>query len=66
MYIISLSEMAFVGDKKKNMECAKHAGVKAILMNRTDERKEYGQDFEKKFKRVSDDSEIKSNLYISL
>jgi putative hydrolase of the HAD superfamily len=38
--------MAFVGDKKKNMECAKRAGVKAILINRTDERKEYGQDFE--------------------
>ena len=58
--------MAFVGNEKKDMECAKRAGVKAILMNRTDERKEYGQDFEKKLKRVSDDSEIKSNLYISL
>ncbi len=43
---ISLLEMVFVGDEKKDMECAKNAGVVAVLINRTDEKREYGQDFE--------------------
>ena len=43
---ISLSEMVFVGDEKKDMECAKNAGAVAVLINRTDEKREYGQDFE--------------------
>ena len=36
--------MAFVGDESKDMECARNAGVKAILINRTDEKKDFGQD----------------------
>ena len=35
---------AFVGDESKDMECARNAGVKAILINRTDEKKDFGQD----------------------
>ena len=41
---IDPSEMAFVGDENKDMECARNAGVKAILINRTDEKKDFGQD----------------------
>ena len=41
---IDPSEMAFVGDESKDMECARNAGVKAILINRTDEKKDFGQD----------------------
>ena len=41
---IDSSEMAFVGDESKDMECARNAGVKAILINRTDEKKDFGQD----------------------
>lgn len=39
-------EMIFVGDEKKDIECAKNAGAKAVLINRTNEQKEYGQDLE--------------------
>ena len=39
-------EMAFVGDERKDVECAKNAGATAILINRTGERRDYGQDFE--------------------
>lgn len=41
---IDPSEMAFVGDEIKDMICAHKAGSKAILINRTDEAKDYGQD----------------------
>ncbi len=41
---ISISEMAFAGDEKKDIECAKNAGAFAVLVNRTDEEKDYGQD----------------------
>lgn len=41
---IDPSEMAFVGDESKDMECARNAGVEAILINRTDEKKDFGQD----------------------
>ena len=41
---IDPSEMACVGDESKDMECARNAGVKAILINRTDEKKDFGQD----------------------
>ena len=34
---ISLSEMVFVGDEKKDMEYAKNAGVVAVLINGTKE-----------------------------
>ena len=39
-------ELAFVGDEAKDMECARNAGVLGILVNRTDEKKEFGQDLE--------------------
>ena len=38
------SELAFIGDEPKDMECAHNAGATAILINRTDEKKDYGQD----------------------
>ena len=41
---IAPSEMIFVGDEKKDVECAISAGVVSVLVNRTDEKKEYGQD----------------------
>lgn len=40
------SEMIFVGDEKKDMECAINAGAVAILINRSDEEKKYGQNYE--------------------
>ena len=43
---IDPSEMIFVGDEIKDMVCAHNAGTKAILINRTDEDKDYGQDME--------------------
>ncbi|MBR6366171.1 MAG: HAD family hydrolase [Lachnospiraceae bacterium] len=39
-------ELAFVGDEAKDMECARNAGALGILVNRTDEKKEFGQDLE--------------------
>lgn len=41
---IDVSEMVFVGDEKKDVECAKNAGAFAVLINRTDEEKDFGQD----------------------
>ena len=38
--------MAFVGDEIKDMNCAHNAGTKAVLINRTGEKKDYGQDIE--------------------
>jgi putative hydrolase of the HAD superfamily len=43
---INPSEMIFVADEIKDMVCAHNAGTKAILINRTDEDKDYGQDME--------------------
>lgn len=43
---IDPSEMAFVGDEIKDMNCAHNAGTKAVLINRTGEKKDYGQDIE--------------------
>ena len=40
------SEMIFVGDEKKDMECAINAGAIAILINRSDEEKKYGQNYD--------------------
>lgn len=40
------SEMIFVGDEKKDMECAINVGAIAILINRSDEEKKYGQNYE--------------------
>ena len=38
--------IAFVGDEIKDMRCAKGAGAAAVLINRTGEPKDYGQDEE--------------------
>ena len=38
--------MALVGDESKDVDCAHNAGAKAILINRTGEIKDYGQDIE--------------------
>ena len=43
---IDPSEMAFVGDEIKDMNCAHNAGTKAVLIKRTGEKKDYGQDIE--------------------
>ena len=32
-------------DEKKDIECAKNAGAISVLINRTDEEKNYGQDY---------------------
>ena len=37
-------ELVFVGDEQKDIECAHNAGTKGILINRTKEDKDYGQD----------------------
>ena len=36
-------QMAFVGDEKKDIECGNAAGAMSVLVNRTDEVREYGQ-----------------------
>lgn len=41
---IAPGEMMFVGDEKKDIECALNAGAASVLINRTDDVKEYGQD----------------------
>ena len=43
---IPADELAFVGDEIKDMQCAKGAGAKAVLINRTGEPKDYGQEVE--------------------
>lgn len=43
---IAPSELVFVGDEKKDIECAHNAGTKGILINRTKEEKDFGQDLE--------------------
>ncbi|MCR4768296.1 MAG: HAD hydrolase-like protein [Saccharofermentans sp.] len=40
------SGMMFVGDEIKDMLCAHNAGAMAVLINRTGEIKDYGQDIE--------------------
>ena len=42
---IPVNKIAFIGDEKKDVECAKNAGAIAILINRSDEEKDYGQDY---------------------
>lgn len=42
---IATSEMMFVGDEKKDIECALGAGAVAVLINRSDEKISFGQDF---------------------
>ncbi len=43
---IDSSEMVFVGDEEKDMICALNAGAYAVLINREDIVKQYGQDME--------------------
>lgn len=42
---ITTTEMMFVGDEKKDIECALSAGAVAVLINRSDEAISFGQDF---------------------
>ena len=39
-------EIAFIGDEIKDVQCAKNAGAVSVLINRTSETKDYGQDYE--------------------
>lgn len=39
-----LSDIVFVGDEEKDMVCARNAGAYAVLINRDDVVKDYGQD----------------------
>lgn len=41
---IALPEILFVGDEEKDMLCARNAGAYAVLINRDDVIKNYGQD----------------------
>ena len=41
---IDTLELVFVGDEQKDIESAHNAGTKGILINRTAEDKDYGQD----------------------
>ena len=43
---VPVSETAFVGDEIKDVQCAKNAGAVSVLINRTGERKDFGQDYE--------------------
>ena len=43
---IPVQETAFVGDEIKDVQCAKNAGAVSVLINRTGETKDYGQDYE--------------------
>ena len=38
-------EMIFVGDERKDIECARNAGATAVLINRDAEEKDFGQDY---------------------
>ena len=40
---VDISEIIFVGDEEKDIVCANNAGAYSVLINRSDERKEYGQ-----------------------
>ena len=42
---IAVDKIAFVGDEKKDVECAKNAGAIAVLINRDNEEQYYGQDY---------------------
>ena len=38
-----ISEIVFVGDEEKDIICANNEGAYSVLINRSEERKEYGQ-----------------------
>ena len=42
---IRTSEMIFAGDEKKDVECALNAGATAVLINRDEKEKDFGQDY---------------------
>ena len=42
---IKASELLFVGDERKDIECAINAGSVSVLINRDPEEKNYGQDY---------------------
>ena len=42
---VDASEILFVGDEKKDMECAHNAGVTGVLISRRNEVKNLGQDY---------------------
>ncbi|MBO4638020.1 MAG: HAD family hydrolase [Clostridiales bacterium] len=41
---VPVEETAFVGDEDKDILCARNAGAVSILINRTEEARDYGQD----------------------
>ena len=43
---VPVSETLFVGDEVKDVQCAKNAGAVSVLINRSGEKKDYGQDYE--------------------
>ena len=43
---VDMKEMVFVGDEEKDIMCAANAGVYSVLINRSDEIKNYGQNRE--------------------
>lgn len=52
---VNPQEIIFVGDEEKDMTCAANAGVCGVLINRTEDKKEYGQRFEiKSMKKLID------------
>lgn len=59
---INPSELVFVGDEIKDIECAHNAGAKGILINRSDEDKNFGQDY--MIKDLNDLMELVSILWI--
>ena len=42
---VPTSEMIFVGDEKKDVECAKNAGAISVLINRDNVEKNFGQNY---------------------
>lgn len=42
---VDTSQIMFVGDESKDIACAKNAGAISVLINRTLDKKDYGQDY---------------------
>lgn len=43
---LSVKEVVFVGDERKDIECARSAGALPVLVNRTSDYKDYGQELQ--------------------
>lgn len=41
---MKMDGIVFVGDEEKGIVCAKNTGAISVLINRSDEEKDYGQD----------------------